>query len=69
LDASSPATHIALAGALEIGATLVPQADACWEAACDDPSAIRWRRDRTLLSVANSARAKRLERAWEKLSA
>ena len=67
LDASSPATHIALAGALEMGAALVGEADSCWEAAGEDAAGVRWRRDRALLSVANSARAKRLERAWERL--
>jgi acyl-CoA dehydrogenase len=67
LDASSPATHIALAGALEIGAALVGEADACWEAAGSDPAGERWTRDRALLSVASSARGKRLERAWERI--
>ena len=67
LDASSPATHIALAGALETGAALVQEADACWEAAGSDPAGTRWKRDRALLSVASSARAKRLERSWERL--
>jgi alkylation response protein AidB-like acyl-CoA dehydrogenase len=69
LDASSPATHIALAGALNIGAALVGEADACWESAGDDPASLRWRRDRALLAVASSARAKRRERAWDKLGA
>jgi acyl-CoA dehydrogenase len=67
LDVSSPATHIALAGTLEIGAALVREADVCWEAAGDDPAGVRWMRDRALLSVAGSARAKRLERAWERV--
>jgi alkylation response protein AidB-like acyl-CoA dehydrogenase len=67
LDASSPATHIALAGALEIGAALTGEADTCWEGAVDDPASLRWKRDRALLSVASSARAQRLERAWENL--
>lgn len=69
LDASAPATHIALAGVLAIGAALVREADACWDAAGDDPAGVRWRRDRALLSVAGSARAKRLERAWERIGA
>jgi acyl-CoA dehydrogenase len=68
LDASAPATHVALAGALESGAALVREADACWEAAGDDPARARWRRDRALLSVASSARAKRIERAWERIA-
>lgn len=67
LDASSAATHIALAGALANGAVLVGEADACWEMAPEDPAGIRWRRDRALLSVASSARAQRIERAWERV--
>jgi hypothetical protein len=47
---------------------LVREADACWEAAGDDPAGTRWRRDRALLSVASSTRAKRLERAWERIN-
>jgi alkylation response protein AidB-like acyl-CoA dehydrogenase len=69
LDASSPATHVALAGALDIGAGLVREADAHWEAAGDDPAGSRGKRDRALLAVASSARVKRVERAWEALSA
>ena len=68
-DASSPATHIALAGALEIGAALVREAEPWWDAAGDDAASLRWRRDRGLLSVAASARAKRIERAWERIGA
>ncbi len=67
LDPSSPATHVALAGALEIGAALVREADGYWDASGCDPAAMRWRRDRALLSVASSARAKRLARAWERI--
>lgn len=69
LDVSSPATHIALAGALEIGAALVREADACWDVAGDDAAGERWKRDRALLSVASSAREKRLARAWERIDA
>lgn len=68
-DASSPATHIALAGALEIGAALLRDAEACWDAAANDAASLRWKRDRALLSVAASARAKRIERAWERIRA
>jgi len=69
LDPSSPATHIALAGALNLGAALVGEADACWAAAGDDAASLRWTRDRALLAVAGSARVKRLERAWDQLGA
>ncbi len=67
LDASLPATHIALAGALEIGAGLVREADILWEATPADAATARWRRDRALLGVAETARSKRLERALEQI--
>lgn len=67
LDASAPATHIALAGALEIGATLVREVDACWATTADDPAYLRWTRDRALLTVAGKSRAQRIERAWERI--
>jgi hypothetical protein len=67
LDASSPATHIALAGALATGAALLHEADANWEAAGDDSAGLRWRRDRALFAVASAAREKRLARAWERI--
>jgi acyl-CoA dehydrogenase len=66
-DASSAATHIALAGALAAGAALVNEADAYWTAAAGDPASTRWQRDRALLSVAGTAREKRLARAWERI--
>lgn len=68
-DASAPATHVALAGALETGAALLREAEACWDAAANDAASLRWKRDRALLSVAASARAKRIERAWERIGA
>ena len=64
-DASAPATHIALAGALAGGADLIHEAEPFWEAAASDGAALRWQRDRALLSVARTAREKRLARAWE----
>ena len=68
-DASSPATHIALAGALATGAALLREAEPCWDAAGDDVASLRWKRDRGLLSVAGPAREKRIERAWERIDA
>jgi alkylation response protein AidB-like acyl-CoA dehydrogenase len=65
LDASMPATHIALAGALASGAALVGETEPFWDAVAAEPAAERWRRDRALLSVASTAREKRLARAWE----
>ncbi len=67
LDASAPATHIALAGALDIGAALVREADACWAATPGDAACLRWTRDRALLAVAGKARSQRIERAWERM--
>ena len=67
MPASHAETHIALAGALAIGAGLIGEADAFWEAAAADPAAKRWQRDRELLKVAGGSRALRTQRAWETL--
>lgn len=66
-DPSSPATHIALAGAIELTRALVDDLEPAWASA---PSAERerWSRDRPLLEVASKARAARLERAWQRLA-
>lgn len=66
LPVDAPSTHVALAGAIALGKDVFAQLDASIATAEDD-RAIRLRRDRTLLSVAGSARKKRLERAWEGL--
>ncbi|HTN28425.1 MAG TPA: hypothetical protein VL180_11640 [Burkholderiales bacterium] len=68
-DAASPATHIALAGALHTGDALRTEADAHWQGGPADEACARWQRDRELLKVASTARAKRTERAWERLAA
>jgi len=68
-NASSPATHIALAGALATGAALLAEAEPFWAAAADDAAGTRWKRDRALLAVAAAARDKRLARAWERIGA
>jgi hypothetical protein len=60
-------THVALAGALAIGAGLIAETEAFWAAAAQDPAAGRWQRDRELLKVAGTAREQRTKRAWEKL--
>lgn len=62
-------THVALAGALAIGAGLVDETEAFWRASATDPAALRWQRDRELLQVAAQARAERTRRAWERLRA
>ena len=69
MPASHPETHIALAGALTIGAGLVGETDEFWKRTATDPAALRWWRDRELLKVAASAREQRTRRAWERLRA
>lgn len=64
-DPSSPETHLALAGAIDLSAQLVGSLD--W-AAAPEAARARWARDRALLSVASKARAKRRERAWDVLT-
>ncbi|MFO0755606.1 MAG: acyl-CoA dehydrogenase family protein [Byssovorax sp.] len=66
-DPRSPAVHVALGGLLRGQGALIGELDAAW-AAAGSPSYARWERDRALLMVAENARGKRLERAWEKLA-
>ncbi len=63
MPVEEPSTHVALAGAITLGKDVYARLDALI-ASADDDRAMRLRRDRTLLSVAGSARSKRLERAW-----
>ena len=67
MPATEAETHIALSGALAIGAGLIGETEAFWQAAATDPAALRWRRDRELLTVAGTAREQRTKRAWEQL--
>ena len=67
MPASHAETHIALAGALSIGAGLIGETDEFWKKTSADPAALRWARDRALLKVAETAREQRLKRAWETL--
>jgi hypothetical protein len=60
-EPSSPSTHLALAGALDLARTLL--ASAAWDEA-PEPTRARWERDRPLLDVARQVRAARLEAAW-----
>ncbi len=66
-DASAAATHVALAGALSMGAELVTAADAHWQGTAEAAKE-RWERDKGLLAVAAAAREKRSQRAWERLT-
>lgn len=61
-DPGHPATHVALGGVLALGE---PE-EGLWERT-DEATRGRWLRDRALLQVAGRARARRLERAWERL--
>lgn len=67
--AGAPATHVALAGALQFVHTLYADAGAHWARAPDDAAARRWQRDAALFSVAAAAREQRAARAWERLRA
>jgi hypothetical protein len=60
-EPSSPSTHLALAGALDLARSLL--AGAAWDKA-PEPTRTRWERDRPLLDVARQVRAARLEAAW-----
>lgn len=64
---AQPETHISLAGALRISGALIEEADALWLKSATDPAALRWQRDRELLTVAGKARELRTQRAWERL--
>lgn len=67
MPASHAETHVALGGALSIGAGLIGETDEFWRKNAADPAALRWARDRELLGVAETARKQRLKRAWETL--
>ncbi|HEY5292466.1 MAG TPA: hypothetical protein VIJ43_09155 [Burkholderiales bacterium] len=54
---------------VQLKLALVREAEPWWDAAGDDAASLRWKRDRALLAVAASARAKRIERAWERIGA
>ncbi len=68
-DASQPATHIALAGALANATALLAETENLWAGSPDAEAAARWKRDRELLGTAGKARAMRTQRAWERLGA
>lgn len=68
-DAQAPATHVALAGALQLAQALYGQAQPLWAAEADDGAAARWQRDAALFAVAGAARQQRAASAWARLSA
>ncbi len=67
--ADAPATHVALAGALQLAHALYDEAGTRWAQRPDEPAAQRWTRDAALFAVAGSARERRAERAWQRLRA
>lgn len=67
-DPKSPATHVALAGAMARAGHLVGEVQSRWEDADTSPERDRWQRDRALLRVAGAARVARREKAWELLA-
>jgi acyl-CoA dehydrogenase len=62
-DAKAVATHVALAGVLDLVTGVVATLEERWTTAGDEHA--RWQRDRALLQVAGKARAARRERAWQ----
>ena len=63
-DPLEPATHLVLAGSIELGRQLASEAIEHF-----DPTArATWQRDLTLLSVASKARASRAEAAWRRVT-
>jgi len=67
MPAAHAETHVSLAGALRISAGLIEETEAFWRNSAADPAALRWQRDRELLTVAGKARELRTTRAWQKL--
>jgi hypothetical protein len=66
-DASEPAVHVALAGALDLARGPIDEIGRLW-ASTESPAHARWERDRVVLAVAGSARDKRRLRAWDRLA-
>jgi acyl-CoA dehydrogenase len=69
LDPLASETHVALAAALDLGESLLGEADGHWGKAGADAAAARWVRDRKLFGVAGKARVQRLAAAWERIGA
>ena len=66
-DPTEALTHIALAGLFSATRRLMAHLDPAWEKAPDDERA-RWLRDRPLLTIADNARGKRTDKAWQTLA-
>ena len=65
-DLASPASHVALAGLMDLGRAVIAEIERPW-ARTESPSHARWERDRLLLDVARSGRERRIEKAWLQL--
>jgi acyl-CoA dehydrogenase len=63
----APEVHVALAGTLELGKSVIADVDRVW-ARTESPAHARWERDRLLLTVATEVRERRRLRAWERLA-
>jgi hypothetical protein len=62
-----PAVHVTLAGAISQTAQLIESLEPHWQNV-EEPVRSRWQRDRALLQVADKAREKRFESAWQRLT-
>ena len=67
-DPAAPEVHVALAGVLQQSKAAIEEIEAI-RPRSGLPAHARWERDKLLLKVAESARGKRLERAWQRLEA
>jgi acyl-CoA dehydrogenase len=65
-DPTARETHVALGGAFRSVRALLARAEPEW-ARVDAAVRARWERDRALLDIAESARAKRLDAAWREI--
>lgn len=69
VDASSPATHVALAGLLGQGQALYGRVTDQWRGSDNGAPALRrWLRDQPLFQIASKPRELRVQRAWEQLA-
>jgi hypothetical protein len=66
-DPGDAGVHVALAGMRFAATPLITDIEAIW-AGAGGPAYDRWKRDWLLLTIAEGARGKRLERAWARLA-
>jgi alkylation response protein AidB-like acyl-CoA dehydrogenase len=63
LDLRAPATHLALAGVLDLVTRVVSEVERAWSSSSESAEWQRWQRDRALFQVASKARVARREAA------